>query len=963
MKRKFLRSMSAFALATAMSLGAFALAACKFDDDDGKKPSEPLTDSPLTGDTLADWSEGKADTVFESDGWSNGSVFNTQWSANNVSYENGTMKLTISENPNGSEETNNEYYGGEGRTYQWFGYGDYEVCMKPAKKAGTASTFFTCTGDYDINPDTDLPNPWDEIDIEFLGQDTTKVQFNYYVNGQGGHEYMYDLGFDASEEFHEYGFRWTSEYIVWFVDDEPVYKVEASEDNPLPSTAGRILMNYWTGTEEAEGWMGEYSNPGTEGAEYKWVKTSAEAAWGEIPEPVEVEEFEGDWSEIDSVTPTYEASNNSGAAQPLYTVTAGENGAATVTYTSAGAYDNVKFNAAELGAEKNWLHFVIKNNGENTSNVRINVRSASAAINSYGFGNGELLRTSLGEGTFLDIAAGETVEVEIYFAGVVESVEFMMDSLQSGVIEKSGNLTISDVKFARQGELEIPEESVNNGITVNGTNVKFTGGTYIVNTDDETNSMNVTYENVSGKSYMNLSGDVSVVSKDKGEVTFKVANNGEESVKLRIDLLAGGANSATGVSVEGDSEASFTASDSATVTVAAGVTETITVTFAGAVQSMAIFIDSSTWNDETTHSGDVTFSEMAFGGEAEEPAPSNSITINDTAVTPEAATGFTATADSENNTLGIVYTDVKGNAYSGITLAGLSTVAAANNTFTVKLTNNGETAINLRLDVMANTSVGENNNNKCNVSATMDGTEVYTDLEWGGSMFDGIAPGATVTLVVKYDNARQPLSLMFMFDTHKGDENLHSGDVTLSDMAFSNDSSEPVTPPEGGSSVDMSKVTIGGNLVANGGPYTATAGENNTLGVTYSAVKGNSYQNVNLTGLEAAATANNVFTLKVTNNGDQTLNLRIDIFSSEQVSANTQACNISATQDGVAVRTDTDWGGSFFTIEAGQTVTIQIVYDNTKAQQSIQFMLDSHMGTDTTHSGNVIFSEMAFATV
>lgn len=396
MKRKFLRSMSAFALATAMSLGAFALAACKFDDDDGKKPSEPLTDSPLTGDTLADWSEGKADTVFESDGWSNGSVFNTQWSANNVSYENGTMKLTISENPNGSEETNNEYYGGEGRTYQWFGYGDYEVCMKPAKKAGTASTFFTCTGDYDTNPDTDLPNPWDEIDIEFLGQDTTKVQFNYYVNGQGGHEYMYDLGFDASEEFHEYGFRWTSEYIVWFVDDEPVYKVEASEDNPLPSTAGRILMNYWTGTEEAEGWMGEYSNPGTEGAEYKWVKTSAEAEWGEIPEPVEVEEFEGDWSEIDSVTPTYEASNNSGAAQPLYTVTAGENGAATVTYTSAGAYDNVKFDAAELGAEKNWLHFVIKNNGENTSNVRINVRSASAAINSYGFGNGELLRTSLG---------------------------------------------------------------------------------------------------------------------------------------------------------------------------------------------------------------------------------------------------------------------------------------------------------------------------------------------------------------------------------------------------------------------------------------------------------------------------------------------------------------------------------------------------------------------------------------
>ena len=29
---------------------------------------------------------------------------------------------------------------------------------------------------------------WDEIDIEFLGKDTPKVQFNYYTNGQGNHE-------------------------------------------------------------------------------------------------------------------------------------------------------------------------------------------------------------------------------------------------------------------------------------------------------------------------------------------------------------------------------------------------------------------------------------------------------------------------------------------------------------------------------------------------------------------------------------------------------------------------------------------------------------------------------------------------------------------------------------------------------------------------------------------------------
>lgn len=40
----------------------------------------------------------------------------------------------------------------------------------------------------------------DEIDVEVLGKDTTKVQFNYYTNGTGNHEYLYDLGFDASED-------------------------------------------------------------------------------------------------------------------------------------------------------------------------------------------------------------------------------------------------------------------------------------------------------------------------------------------------------------------------------------------------------------------------------------------------------------------------------------------------------------------------------------------------------------------------------------------------------------------------------------------------------------------------------------------------------------------------------------------------------------------------------------------
>ena len=220
---------------------------------------------------LADFSNGPVEAMFPSDGWSNGSVFNVWWAGSNVTYNDGQMQLNIS--PAG-DDVEQDYYGGEMRTGLYYGYGDYSVGMKPSKDEGTASTFFTCTGPYDINADGE-PNPWDEIDIEFLGKDTTGVQFNYYVDGQGGHEYWYELGFDASEEFHEYGFRWEEDSITWFVDGEAVYSVNTEDNGPMPSTPGRILMNFWCGTADAEGWMGAYSAE-TSRADYQWVKTSAQ---------------------------------------------------------------------------------------------------------------------------------------------------------------------------------------------------------------------------------------------------------------------------------------------------------------------------------------------------------------------------------------------------------------------------------------------------------------------------------------------------------------------------------------------------------------------------------------------------------------------------------------------------------------------------------------------------------------
>lgn len=185
------------------------------------------------------------ETLWKSaDGYSNGTVFNCTWRQANVTFDDGKMALSILEEPSGVEPI---YSGGEYRTHDKYGYGLYTVKMKPAKNIGIVSSFFTYTG-----PSED--EPWDEIDIEFLGKDTTKVQFNYFTNGKKPNgEFLYDLGFDASESYHEYGFHWQPDAITWYVDGVAVY----TATKEIPKTPGRIMMNIWPG-KGVDGWLGKY---------------------------------------------------------------------------------------------------------------------------------------------------------------------------------------------------------------------------------------------------------------------------------------------------------------------------------------------------------------------------------------------------------------------------------------------------------------------------------------------------------------------------------------------------------------------------------------------------------------------------------------------------------------------------------------------------------------------------------
>ena len=231
------------------------------NEERGEGPTLPAQEDaePEVAQVYADLSQSysalKADYEI-ANGWTNGSMFNCTWRQSNCTFTDGVMKLTIDMDTQGNGSI--PYSGGEFRSREFYSYGYYEVCMKPIKNDGVVSSFFTYTGPSDNNP-------WDEIDIEFLGKDTTKVQFNYFTNGKGNHEKVVDLGFDAAEDFHIYGFLWEQNAITWYVDGVEVHKASLN----IPKTPSKIMMNVWPGIG-VDSWLNAYDGTTPITAEYKY---------------------------------------------------------------------------------------------------------------------------------------------------------------------------------------------------------------------------------------------------------------------------------------------------------------------------------------------------------------------------------------------------------------------------------------------------------------------------------------------------------------------------------------------------------------------------------------------------------------------------------------------------------------------------------------------------------------------
>jgi beta-glucanase (GH16 family) len=124
-----------------------------------------------------------------------------------------------------------------------------------------------------------------------LQYDTTLMQSNYFrrldrniTSPSTGNEQIHNLGFDASKDFHMYGFRWTGDDstgtgggIEWFVDGKSVRKV-TNQTMDIPDaryTYLRTMANVWVVGPTAMGWAGIPPSPDrfptSTSSQYKWM--------------------------------------------------------------------------------------------------------------------------------------------------------------------------------------------------------------------------------------------------------------------------------------------------------------------------------------------------------------------------------------------------------------------------------------------------------------------------------------------------------------------------------------------------------------------------------------------------------------------------------------------------------------------------------------------------------------------
>ncbi|KAM3164798.1 Glycosidase [Lachancea thermotolerans] len=151
----------------------------------------------------------------------------TEYATGIIDYSDSGMNMTIAkryDNPS----LKSDFY---------IMYGKVEVELKAAPGQGIVSSFYLQSDDLD------------EIDLEWVGGDTTQFQTNYFSKGNTA---TYDRGAFHSaaspqETFHNYTIDWAMDKTVFYLDGVAVRTLTNDSSQGYPESPMYVMMGSWAG--------------------------------------------------------------------------------------------------------------------------------------------------------------------------------------------------------------------------------------------------------------------------------------------------------------------------------------------------------------------------------------------------------------------------------------------------------------------------------------------------------------------------------------------------------------------------------------------------------------------------------------------------------------------------------------------------------------------------------------------
>lgn len=155
-------------------------------------------------------------------GLSDKKLNDTTFTPNNIMVHNGVLNIKLSKGV---------LFGGEIYSVDKQGYGIYEIRMKVPNVPSSITGFFM------YYP----PDFHSEIDMEVFNDSSGKLLLTTYADGKVSNESTIQLGFDPTQDFHDYRFEYSENQVVFYVDDQLV----DTFNSEIPKTGMQLMINCW----------------------------------------------------------------------------------------------------------------------------------------------------------------------------------------------------------------------------------------------------------------------------------------------------------------------------------------------------------------------------------------------------------------------------------------------------------------------------------------------------------------------------------------------------------------------------------------------------------------------------------------------------------------------------------------------------------------------------------------------